>query len=256
MELTASRTSYKSHSPGFPSLFQRHGSKFSTLPDALVDNFRRVAVAMVIVKLVSENAAKVRTLIHPARHYQRSRTMSHHCPSCGKFFEDHTSVARHMSQPRSGCNTWLEDLINSTTSNQDHPMDSPDGSDIEPVQDVPGLRDDFYDFGDFGAEEGGVSHGGGTERECSSDFVTDHFPNPPLAYQDGYTFLGLFDSDENSIHRKTNLYYPFSSRRDWQLAAWLLRSGLSMGKIDSFLSLEMVSVRTSNSLSSLELMAF
>ncbi|KAG1881763.1 hypothetical protein C8R48DRAFT_550766, partial [Suillus tomentosus] len=49
-----------------------------------------------------------------------------------------------------------------------------------------------------------------------------------------------FDSDENSIHRKTNLYYPFSSRRDWQLAAWLLRSGLSMGKIDSFLSLEMI----------------
>lgn len=186
--------------------------------------------------------------------------MSQHCPSCGKFFKDHTSVARHMSQPRSGCNTWLEDLINSTTlSNQDHSMDSPDASDIEPIQDVPGLRDDFYEFGDFGAEEGDVSrvvHGGGTERECSSDFVTDHFPNPPLAHQDGYTFLGLFDSDENSIHRKTNLYYPFSSRRDWQLAAWLLRSGLSMGKIDSFLSLEMVSVRTSISLSSLELMTF
>ncbi|KAG2125350.1 hypothetical protein DEU56DRAFT_721776, partial [Suillus clintonianus] len=34
--------------------------------------------------------------------------------------------------------------------------------------------------------------------------------------------------------------YPFSSRRDWQVAAWLLRSGLSMGKIDSFLSLEMI----------------
>ncbi|KAG1765881.1 hypothetical protein EV702DRAFT_1204407 [Suillus placidus] len=122
-------------------------------------------------------------------------------------------------------------------------MDSANGSDIEPVQDVPGLRDDFYDFGDFGAEEGDVSrvtHGGGTERECSSDFVTDHFPNPPLAHQGGYTFLGLFDSDENSIYRKTNLYYPFSSRRDWQLAAWLLHSGLSMGKIDSFLSLEMI----------------
>ncbi|KAG1848106.1 hypothetical protein F4604DRAFT_1542592, partial [Suillus subluteus] len=68
----------------------------------------------------------------------------------------------------------------------------------------------------------------------------DFFPNPPLAYQDGYTFLGLFDSDKNSIHQKTNLYYPFSSQRDWQLAAWLLHSGLSMGKIDSFLSLEMI----------------
>ncbi|KAG1847694.1 hypothetical protein DFJ58DRAFT_730105 [Suillus subalutaceus] len=33
------------------------------------------------------------------------------CPSCGKILKDHTSVARHMSQPRSGCNTWLEDII-------------------------------------------------------------------------------------------------------------------------------------------------
>ncbi|KAG1849729.1 hypothetical protein F4604DRAFT_1509505, partial [Suillus subluteus] len=28
---------------------------------------------------------------------------------------------------------------------------------------------------------------------------------------------------------------------DWEIASWLLPSGLSMGKIDSFLSLEMVS---------------
>ncbi|KAG1788469.1 uncharacterized protein HD556DRAFT_1434027 [Suillus plorans] len=132
--------------------------------------------------------------------------MSHHCPSCGKTFQDHTSVARHMSQPRSGCNTWLEDLINSTTlSNEDHPMDSADGSDVEPFQ---GLSDNFYDFGDF-------VHGGGSERERNSE----------LTGEDGYTFLGL-------IHQKTNLYYPFST--------WLLRSGLSMGKIDSFLSLEMI----------------
>ncbi|KAG2368012.1 hypothetical protein BDR07DRAFT_1372496 [Suillus spraguei] len=169
--------------------------------------------------------------------------MSHHCPSCGKIFQDHTTLARHMSQPWSGCNTWLEDLINSTTlSNEDHPMDSADGLDIEPFQ---GLSDDFYDFGDFGTEGEDVSrvHRGGSEHKRSSELtgeVTDLFPNPPLAYQDGYTFLGLFDSDKNSIHRKTNLYYPFSSRRDWQLAAWLLHSGLSMGKIDYFLSLEMI----------------
>ncbi|KAG2056816.1 hypothetical protein BDR06DRAFT_848372, partial [Suillus hirtellus] len=43
-----------------------------------------------------------------------------------------------------------------------------------------------------------------------------------------------FDADENSVYRKMNLYYPFSSQQDWQLAAWLLCSGLSMGKINSF----------------------
>ncbi|KAG1883389.1 hypothetical protein F4604DRAFT_1677715 [Suillus subluteus] len=45
-----------------------------------------------------------------------------------------------------------------------------------------------------------------------------------------------------AVHRARNLYYPFSGRKDWELASWLLRSGLSMGKIDSFLSLEMLSL--------------
>ncbi|KAG1878545.1 hypothetical protein C8R48DRAFT_585492, partial [Suillus tomentosus] len=35
--------------------------------------------------------------------------------------------------------------------------------------------------------------------------------------------------------------YPFSGRKDWELGSWLLHSGFSMGKIDSFLSLGMVS---------------
>ncbi|KAG1722131.1 uncharacterized protein EDB91DRAFT_1008881, partial [Suillus paluster] len=37
--------------------------------------------------------------------------------------------------------------------------------------------------------------------------------------------------------------YPFSSRQYWQVAAWLLRLGLSMGKINSFILLEMVSIK-------------
>ncbi|KAG0694389.1 hypothetical protein DFH29DRAFT_761128, partial [Suillus ampliporus] len=37
--------------------------------------------------------------------------------------------------------------------------------------------------------------------------------------------------------------YLFSGRREWQFASWLLHSGLSIGKIDDFLALEMVSVK-------------
>jgi hypothetical protein len=163
-----------------------------------------------------------------------------HCPSCGKQFKDHSSVARHMSQPRSGCNSWLEDLIQlrestilSRSSPEDHPMEV---DNIEP----------HIDFVAEGESIGGVSGSwGGSQDEgseaCASE-ATDYFPNPPLAFEEGYTFLSLFDQDENSIYRKTNLYYPFSCRKDWQVASWLLRSGLSMAKIDSFLSLEMVSV--------------
>ncbi|KAG2156564.1 uncharacterized protein EDB93DRAFT_1056450, partial [Suillus bovinus] len=37
-----------------------------------------------------------------------------------------------------------------------------------------------------------------------------------------------------------NHYYPFSGRKDWEVASWLLCSRLSMAKINSFLSLEMI----------------
>ncbi|KAG1856595.1 hypothetical protein C8R48DRAFT_749162 [Suillus tomentosus] len=190
-----------------------------------------------------------------------------------KIFKDHTSVARHMSQPQSGCNTWLEDMINTISpgvgkqllvgTTQNNPKcrkQSPKvnrrvrcfsgfglagESSSANFRDFAGLpRDVSYDPG-LGGEEDFHYFGGGGEdipdgNEVHAGEVIDYFPEPPLAYEDGYTFLGLFDADENSVYRKMNLYYPFSSRRDWQLAAWLLCSGLSMGKIDSFLSLEMI----------------
>ena len=46
--------------------------------------------------------------------------------------------------------------------------------------------------------------------------------------------------DQFAEHRKINMYYPFASRQDWEVGSLLLRSGLSMAGIDSFLSLELV----------------
>ncbi|KAG2122736.1 hypothetical protein DEU56DRAFT_745840 [Suillus clintonianus] len=167
-----------------------------------------------------------------------------HCPSCGKLLRDHTSVARHMSQPRSGCNTWLDDLIRLNTiipPAKDHPMDSLDDNEPIPSHE-PGVGEEANPHArDFYGEEEDIVLGEHDEiQDQGKEAAVDYFPDPPLAYQDGYTFLDLFDADENSVYRKTNLYFPFSSRRDWQVAAWLLRSGLSMGKIDSFLSLDMI----------------
>ncbi|KAG1733312.1 hypothetical protein EDB19DRAFT_1911660 [Suillus lakei] len=97
----------------------------------------------------------------------------------------------------------------------------------------------YYDFGSQGED---LDSGGGMRNEDSEAKVTDHFPEPPLAFDKGYTFLRLFDADKNSIYHKMNLYYPFSGRREWQLATWILHSGLSMEKINSFLALEMSQV--------------
>ena len=49
--------------------------------------------------------------------------------------------------------------------------------------------------------------------------------------------MGSFDSDDFADQRQKNLYYPFASKEDWEMAAFLLRSGMSMALIDDFLKL-------------------
>ena len=58
----------------------------------------------------------------------------------------------------------------------------------------------------------------------------------------GLTFLELFDKDKYAEQRTRNLYFPFASEEEWQLAAFLLKSGLSMSSIGEFLKLKLVSV--------------
>src|SRR5882762_4127009 len=57
----------------------------------------------------------------------------------------------------------------------------------------------------------------------------------------GHTFMDVFDADPHADKRVENLYYPFASKQDWEMASWLLRSGLSMAAVDRFLRLELVS---------------
>jgi hypothetical protein len=116
--------------------------------------------------------------------------------------------------------------------------------------DVGPSYEEVYDGYGGNVDDGAVTgeswdEGGATAQDINLEGempgITNYFPGAAATYGAGHTFLGLFDSDENSVYRKTNLYYPFSCRQDWEIASWLLRSGLSMGKIDSFLSLEVVS---------------
>ncbi|KAG2032382.1 hypothetical protein BDR03DRAFT_1015267 [Suillus americanus] len=57
---------------------------------------------------------------------------------------------------------------------------------------------------------------------------------------DGVTFLDLFDADEYAECRKENLFYPFASREEWEVADFLLHSPLSMAAINQFLELPMI----------------
>ncbi|KAG1810602.1 uncharacterized protein BJ212DRAFT_1484180 [Suillus subaureus] len=112
---------------------------------------------------------------------------------------------------------------------------------------IPSIEPEDFTFGDLdnseafqgSAESDGQVHEEGKLLTCASDFV-DWYPEASQSYGKGYTFLNLFNSDENSVYCAKNPYYLFSGRKDWEIALWLLHSGLSMGKIDSFLSLEMI----------------
>ena len=68
----------------------------------------------------------------------------------------------------------------------------------------------------------------------------DDHPNVPSLYRGGTVFLDQFFSDEYVALCQENLYYPFASGVDWELALWLLRLHLSMAAIDEFLSLQLV----------------
>ena len=53
--------------------------------------------------------------------------------------------------------------------------------------------------------------------------------------------MDKFRDDRYSEFRTSNIYYPFSGKAEWELASFLLSSGLSMRKINEFLRLKMVS---------------
>ncbi|KAJ4494093.1 hypothetical protein C8J55DRAFT_416949 [Lentinula edodes] len=68
---------------------------------------------------------------------------------------------------------------------------------------------------------------------------TIYFPGAGKVVSCGATYLDDFNDDRFSEERKENLYYPFSSRPEWEMASFLLNSSLSMQEIDNYLQLEL-----------------
>jgi hypothetical protein len=61
-----------------------------------------------------------------------------------------------------------------------------------------------------------------------------------MTYGQAPTFLDRFNEDKYSAFRTMNMYYPFSSKAEWELASFLLSSDLPMQKVDEFLKLKLV----------------
>ena len=71
--------------------------------------------------------------------------------------------------------------------------------------------------------------------------VRELYPGAAQTFGHAATFMDIFDTDLHAKTRRQHHYYPFASKEEWQLAAFLLRSDLSMNSIDKFLKLDLVS---------------
>ena len=67
------------------------------------------------------------------------------------------------------------------------------------------------------------------------------YPGAAQTYGKGPVFMDKFNGDQCATMREENLYYPWASCTEWEIALFLLCSSLSMAAIDKFLSLELVS---------------
>ena len=150
-----------------------------------------------------------------------------------------------MNQPSNTCGSWMNELSHAyhhyfhapaQTYRQTTARYQP-----SPNRDVVPEVDDAPAHDELGADEGfAYNSDDGWQQEDAPGQVVDAHPNTPSIYPGGATFMGQFFADQYANFRQENLYYPFASRVDWQLASWLLRSRLSMAAIDDFLSLELV----------------
>ena len=129
------------------------------------------------------------------------------CPNCQMKFKDPSAVIQHLNHPYSSCACWF---VSSNTSTNPPPAPTPSHAHTSTLKDAGGTSVEFPFAGHV------FSHSGG--------------------------FMENFHADKFSEERTQNPFYPFSSKGEWQLAAFLSRTGISMSFIDEFLSLDLVSV--------------
>ena len=163
------------------------------------------------------------------------------CPRCGKKFCSETNVLQHMNQPLSLCCALYHEkhappLHHLPQSSQNRftethgvaEMQEPDYFDESGRWTPPGNQDDNHgDSAAFGATADSLK-------------FTEWYTGCSEAFPGGKTFMDFFETDQYAEERKTNIYFPFASRREWQFASWLLHSRLSLAAIDSLLSLDLV----------------
>jgi len=151
-----------------------------------------------------------------------------------------------MNHPYSSCQPWMSELVEMSEVLRRAKVPPPgflpqsQPADHHDLDQTEGNSMDCDTF--FHQEEQYPDSYSDPLQDVDAGPFVDYYPDAANVHGRGSTFMDLFDSDVYAMERETNLYYPFASKQDWEVGSWLLRSGLSMAKIDQFLSLELVNL--------------
>jgi hypothetical protein len=158
------------------------------------------------------------------------------CERCNRNFRDRKALLCHMNHPFGACYSHFQevaDLANELQRYKNRPAQ--DRNDMEPLP-----ADSRFDMD---VETTFMEHDNSGESDLGMDdgLFIEEYEGSAKEYGTSTTFMEEFDRDQYAGERVENLYYPFASRDEWEFAAFLLRSDLSMASIDSLLSLNLVS---------------
>jgi hypothetical protein len=158
----------------------------------------------------------------------RQQVRQPRCPSCGKRFAD---ILRHLNHRHSKCADWFN------AANPHHNHQLPSSQHEYPLNGLHHYEHPIDSLTDLPTPEGVPS----APQSPSSSHQRVQFPNAARTFGRAKTFMEKFHDDRYSEFRTSNIYYPFSGKAEWDLASFLLSSGLSMRKTNEFLQLKMVS---------------
>lgn len=170
------------------------------------------------------------------------------CPQCCRKFSDSRAVLSHINQPTASCYGYQEKK-RSLSDELEHyrcykrpriaepllPFDTTLHPEKQPQDDngthINTAPVELEDPGGMDVEDPPVDE---------HNFFIEKFPGAAEIFGASATFMDRFDQDPYSMERTDNIFYPFASRSEWELASYLLRSNLSMASLDKYLSLTLV----------------
>ncbi|KAI6014080.1 hypothetical protein PISMIDRAFT_110851 [Pisolithus microcarpus 441] len=171
------------------------------------------------------------------------------CPNCVTSFTTEHAVIQHLSRPGS-CGQWLVRTLpsmepaESPLGDEDavDTSDSDNGDDAD--KNLDGLSDDDCGDDTESGNRANTLYSLGPDVDTAphpalASRVRTYHPNQGQCLKGGLNHLQRMDQDEFApIRDSENVYYPFASESEWELANWLASGVLSQKDIDAYLHLQ------------------